>query len=391
LSLLWPAGLFGLFGLLVPLLVHLQRQIQRTPVRFAALRWLSAAARPRQRLRLQQWPLLLARMALVIVATLLLAQPLWFGADQTRRWVLVHPQLERPIIDVADADVQYRWLAPGFAPTEQPAPAGPWPVASLIREFDAELPVNVELEVRLPEEVDGLDGERMALSRELTVSVVDAELPKAVSAREKSDIWSVRSDSSEHPALRYINAATAALSTDGDAIAGAEVATIKVDQDGTASPPLPAARALIWLSDAAPTDQPTVDQWLRRGGVALWLSSAAAPAADRSFPYWRSVDGVRAVRAQRHGAGWLLQPNSVLRAADFPELLEPDFPRLLHSWLDPAPRRPGRALASDLQPRIIDAEPIVRGQALDPVLLSLLLALLLTERAVAALALRSKP
>lgn len=389
-SLLWPAGLLGLIGLLIPLLVHLQRQIQRTPVQFAALRWLSAAARPRQRLRLQQWPLLLARMALVIVATLLLAQPLWFGADQTRLWVLVHPQLERPIIDAAEADVQYRWLAPGFAPTEQPAPAGPWPVASLIREFDAELPLNVDMEVRLPEAVGGLDGERMKLRRPLTVSVADAELPKAVSAPENADIWSVRSDSSEQPALRYINAATAALSADGDASPDAEVAVIKVDQGGTASPIQPAARALIWLSDATPTDQPTVDQWIRGGGVALWLSSAAVPAAERSFPYWRSVDGVRAVRAQRHGAGWLLQPNGVLRAADFPELLEPDFPRLLHSWLDPAPKRPARALASVLQPRILDAEPIVRGQTLDPALLSLLLALLLAERTLAALALRSK-
>jgi len=47
-GLLFPAGLLALAGLLVPLLIHLVRRSELVVHDFAALRWLSARARPRR-------------------------------------------------------------------------------------------------------------------------------------------------------------------------------------------------------------------------------------------------------------------------------------------------------------------------------------------------------
>ena len=389
-SLLIPLGLLGLVGLLIPVLIHLQRQIQRSPVSFAALRWLAAAARPRQRLRLQQWPLLLLRMALIGVASLLLAQPIWTGAEPAARWVLIHPQLAAPAEGVAEADTEFRWLAAGFPPLDQGAPPGPWPVSSLLREIDAELPLAAEIEVRLPPEVGGMDGQRLALRRPLTI----VEVPSSVTAlggdTDARISWSVRTGSADHPALPYVSAALAALSAEAHQGASQAETVIIVDEDLVPQPPLSASRALIWLHDDSPLEHASVADWIRQGGVALWLSSAALNAPARSVPIWRSLDGMRVVSSIRHGGGWLLQPESELTAQTYPEVLEPSFPALLQSWLAPEPTRPNRTLSGSLSPSLIEAAAIVRGVALEHTLVWLLLVLLVAERVMAMIALRSK-
>ena len=51
-GLLLPAALRALAALLLPVLLHLVRQSDRTRVEFAALRWLTVRAQPRRRPRL---------------------------------------------------------------------------------------------------------------------------------------------------------------------------------------------------------------------------------------------------------------------------------------------------------------------------------------------------
>lgn len=79
LAFLAPAALAALAALLVPLLIHLQRRPEQRVVEFAALRWLSERVRPRQRLRLTEWLLLLLRLLLVAALALWLAQPVWLA------------------------------------------------------------------------------------------------------------------------------------------------------------------------------------------------------------------------------------------------------------------------------------------------------------------------
>ncbi|MEL4017015.1 BatA domain-containing protein, partial [Dryocola clanedunensis] len=74
-SLLFPLGLLALAAWLVPLLIHLARRHQYAPLDFAALRWLQARIRPRQKIRFDEWPLLLVRLLLLATLALLLARP----------------------------------------------------------------------------------------------------------------------------------------------------------------------------------------------------------------------------------------------------------------------------------------------------------------------------
>src|SRR6187431_2425991 len=73
--LLWPAGLLALVALAVPLLLHLRRATEARRVEFAALRWLSPRQRPRRRLRVREWLLLLLRLLLAALVALLFAGP----------------------------------------------------------------------------------------------------------------------------------------------------------------------------------------------------------------------------------------------------------------------------------------------------------------------------
>jgi len=140
-GLLLPAGLAALFALLLPLLVHLHRRTEQQPTAFAALRWLQVRQRPQRRIRFEEWPLLALRLLLLAALAVLVAQPVLYGAPGGKRWVVVAPGIDRVRAHAAVAapDAAWHWLAPGFPALEREPPAGPQPLASLLRELDATL------------------------------------------------------------------------------------------------------------------------------------------------------------------------------------------------------------------------------------------------------------
>ncbi|HEY6984923.1 MAG TPA: BatA domain-containing protein, partial [Rhodanobacteraceae bacterium] len=279
-SLLAPLGLAALFALALPLLIHLVRRIELRTTEFAALRWISERIRPRSRLRLERPWLLLLRLALVALIALLLARPILNEPMVSKpAWVLVAPGADlgaaRTAVSIDDAD--WHWLAPGFPPIESSIPATPVPVASLLREIDADLPPQAKLAVVVPEQVSGLDGERPQLAHAVDWHVASGGAP-AASAAAPQDVraLSVRYAPSSESALRYLRAAMTALNAETP---GRYV----LDEAPQSVAPADAARFLVWLGSTLP---PAVTAWIEAGGTAIVDDQARATGA----PIWRNAN-----------------------------------------------------------------------------------------------------
>ncbi|WP_375417835.1 BatA domain-containing protein [uncultured Hymenobacter sp.] len=124
-TLLNPAALLALLGLLVPVAIHLWNRRPGREVAVGSLRWLAAGANRRLRnLKLEQLWLLLLRAALLAVLALAVAGPAWRQSlPPARGQVLLSPALIgnpalaalRPTIDsLRRRGYGLRWLAAGF-------------------------------------------------------------------------------------------------------------------------------------------------------------------------------------------------------------------------------------------------------------------------------------
>ena len=313
-TLLLPAALAALAALVVPLLIHLARRTEQRPTDFAALRWLRERPRPRHRPRLDEWPLLLARLLLLALLALWLARPAVFGAGDTRPVVAVVPGVAKPILAEGTRGL---WLSPGFPELAGPAPA-PGPMVSLLRQLDAELPPGTPLRVVVPAVLQGVDAQRPRLSRAITWQVAPGAMPAPAAARAAAS-FAVRSDS------RYLVAAARALGQ-GDV--------------GPASAPIrPGTRALVWT---APGPLPaTARAVLERDGTVLTIADTPAGAiGPATGPLIETVASPR---------GRLLRFTRPLVPATMPELLDPGFPRrLAAAFAEPLP--PARVAARNFAP-----------------------------------------
>ncbi len=345
LVLLLPAGLAALAALLLPLLIHLARRSEQRPTPFAALRWLRARPRPRSRVRLDEWPLLLLRLALLALLALLLARPALYGAAADTPWVALVPgvpvQAARGVVEAPDA--RWHWLAPGFPAVEQPAPRGPVPVSSLLRELDAELPAGATLTVVAPAQLDGLDAQRVRLSRTVAWHVLAgaAAGPAAVAARPAPQLV-VHHAADSAPALRYLRAAHVAWS-------GGAAAPLPTAPEGQALAPLGAAQTLVWL---APEPLPSAAQrWVAAGGTALLDARSPWTPQSPMLPLWSDDRGEALVEGVAHGQGRVLRFTRALAPAQMPQLLQADFPQRLRALLERPPPPPSRGLAPDHAPQ----------------------------------------
>ncbi len=403
LVLLLPIGLAAGAALAVPLLLHLQRASQSTRVDFAALRWLRARRRPRHRLRLREWLLLLLRLLLVALLALLLAHPAWIDRDARATRVFVAPGISPVEAKAAIANLtgakDLRWLAPGFpALDDRPASAGSPAsgtdpessiatatsnLASLLREADARTPPRARLVVLVPPVIDGADAERPRLSHAVDWRVLSLALPltapQASALTTAPPTLHVRYGGAPPEALRYLRASALSWQATPGASPAFDASSISASE-ATAAAPAPAAGDwMVWLGPG-PAPQKLKD-WLRAGGRLLVASApirsgiasradaeqidAARAIADASVA-WRRSDGRVLARARTVGRGREITLAVALAADALPELLDAGFPRALRNLFEGAAPAPTRVPASALRPGIGAAQFPPRPDALAP-------------------------
>lgn len=330
-TLLFPLGLAALAAGLLPLLIHLARRHPYTPLDFAALRWLRAQIRPRQRIRFDDWPLLLVRLLLLAALALLLARPALTGPTAPpAAWTVVAPGLDATALRGTAEDRNWHWLAPGFPGIDQAPPASTAPLPSLLRELDAQLPVGTALTVHVPDPLPSLDGARLQLSRDVQWHTqpmpVTAQPSAATSPRLR-----VHSDASA-TAQRWLNALQRAWGVQ------APLAPLPADA-------LPERGEIgVWSrSDVLPANW---QAWLRGGGRVM---TAGKPAVSASI-LLRDAEGAPLLWQQRIGHGYLLALPGGWNAASNPALRDPRLPRALLLALQP-PTAPRLGDARDQAPQ----------------------------------------
>jgi hypothetical protein len=378
-GLLLPAGLAALFALLLPLLVHLHRRTEQQPTTFAALRWLQVRQRPQRRIRFEEWPLLALRLLLLAALAVLVAQPVLYGAPGGKRWVVVAPGIDRVRAHAAVAapDAAWHWLAPGFPALEREPPAGPQPLASLLRELDATLRADAPVTVVVPGRLDGLDAERPALRRDMEWRVLELEAtatPVAPPAPPTALTLAVRHALPDDPALRYLRAAGVAWSA---AAAGPAARRASIDIAPASEPIGPDVRGLIWLVPGALP--PALRTWIEAGGTALLDAATESPAPDAGITLWRNAVGEALVLGRAMGNGRVMQLTRELAPATLPEVLDPDFPDHLRALFDPLPP-PSSAYAAAHSPRPGGPELPPKPHPLHPWLALLVASLFALER-----------
>ncbi len=380
LGLLLPGALAALLALAIPLLLHLARRIQQRPTPFAALRWLRQQPRPRRRLRVDDWPLLLVRLLLLALLALWLARPVQIGPATRTHWVAVVPGVDPAALEIGAGDARRHWLLPGFPALEDGPVAGAdgdqadASPSSLLRQLDAELPAHARLTLVVPEILDGVDAQRIVLSREVDWRVVPGAVEAAGQPAEVAPpLLQLRHDPAHAAEAVWLRAAARAWQPGDEAAdtpgTGADAASKAVPEDSRS--------VLVWLrADALP---PAVIAWIEAGGTALLAAETPGIDRDAAQVAWMDAAGQPLLFSRPLGAGRVLQFARPLTAQAMPELLSPAFPAALRARLQPT-AAPARIRALDHAP-----ETGARGYAqpprdLRPWLAALIALLCLLER-----------
>lgn len=364
-TLLFPLGLAALASVLLPLLIHLARRTEQRPTDFAALRWLRHKPRPRHRPRFDEMLLLAVRLLLLAGIALVLAQPMLAGREDAEPVIAVAPGATVPPSTVA----RRVWLAPGFPGIDAPPPTDPQPIASLIRQLDADLPAKAPLTIVVPRILDGADAERPRVSRPVIWQVAgEGRVTRSAPASAPPIL---RSDPA-YPGARYIVAAIRALGGTDIGSATTPVASSAAAAGASAGE----APALIWL--AAGSMPAAVSDHAVNGRIVLVGRDAIVPAA-RTVVVWRDASDAPLVEALPFGRGRILRFTRPLTPAVMPQLLEPDFPRRLAALLVAVPE-PSRVLASAYTPQMGAPAPTSPARPLWPWFAIVVAALFCVER-----------
>jgi hypothetical protein len=369
LGLLLPGALVSLVALLLPLLIHLARRNQQQPLDFAALRWLNRKPKPRRRLRVDDIPLLLLRLLLLAMLALWLAQPVRYGASERRTVVAVMPGIDTATVaqQRLPADARKQWLAAGFPRLDDAPPAAAQPIASLLRQLDAELPPDAHLIVLATAQFDGADAQLPVLTRKLEWRVVAGTPPSpAIAAAAAPPHMQIRHDAVHRAQAGYLYAASRAWQAPATSTA--------------ASSPLPTNHqtVLVWFT-AEPLPAPLM-AWVAQGGTLILAADQALPHSSQPVSLWQNAAGDALLQATVHGNGRLLRFTQPLQPAQLPELLDAEFPQHLRDALQ-APAPPAvRADARSYRPQT-GAQPYPHApDPLQPWLALLLALLFLCER-----------
>ena len=385
LALLLPLGLAALAAWLVPLLIHLRRRSEQQRTAFAALRWLPARTRPRNRLRFEEWPLLLVRMLLLAALALLLARPVLFGGPQPKRWVVVVPGVDRAAVATRDDDVEYRWLVPGFPELESTAPPASQSAGSLLRELDATLRARTALTVLVPATLDGADAVRPKLHRAVRWQVVaGTPVPATVQPQPISrPRLAVRYDEERSDAARYLRAVAIAWQAAGPSKGPSDSTQTAYDVGPLTQALPPTDRPLAWVA-SGPLPEP-LREWIGKGGTALVDAATDIPDMRRdAVPLWRDESGDVLVRGLTLGRGRILQWTRPVTPEAMPIVLEPTFPERVWTLFAPAPPSPKRIAAAEYAPLTGAPASPEHPRDLQSWLLGLVALLFLIERWIAS-------
>ncbi|MEO8002809.1 MAG: BatA domain-containing protein [Arenimonas sp.] len=371
LALLLPSALLALSALLLPLLVHLNRRSEQRPTDFAALRWISAQLRPRRKLVFQEILLLLLRLLLLIAIAFFLAKPVSMQTASPQHWVMLVPGAN---IDAAknlpaDKSAKWHWLSPGFPDYEDKPLTTNLNVGSLLRELDAQLPANTSLTLIVPEQISGLDGERIQLSRQVEWNIVPGSMPTTQVAKYRQPIrLAIRYDEAHSDATLYFRAAHSVWQADRkasekDSLDAANISlAFKPDRN-----------ALVWLATGElPLE---IRDWVNRGGTIIVSKETLVPEMKSGTSVWRNEQGKVLIIATPFGQGRILQWKQVLKPDAMPELLDVTFPSHLQALLQTAPAAATRALATSQIP-LTGARAFPEAPASLQIWLALLTALL---------------
>jgi hypothetical protein len=391
LALLSAGALAALATLAIPLLIHLVRRSAQRPVDFAALRWISARQRPQRRLVLDEKLLLGLRLLVLALVALFLAQPVWREAPSAPAWVAVVPGVELASARALalPEDAEWRWLAPGFPPLGTPPP-GPVQVSSLLRELDARLPASARLAVVTPVMLSGVDGERPRLGRPVDWRVAAGAPLPGLDAPSAPRV-AIRHADGREDATRYLEAAVRAWNPRQETPRAPDLA---------ATLGLPGANAragadvLFWLHPGPVPGE--VLAWAAAGRTLVLEPGAAFEGAPGSAVVtWRDQDAAPLATAEALGDGRLVRLQHPLEPAHLPAMLQPEFPAMLRSLLQP-PAAPAVVPAETHAP--LRATWHADGEGLDaavrplqPWLALLIAALLLLERWLATRVQRWRP
>jgi hypothetical protein len=384
-SLLAPLGLAALAAFLLPILIHLVRRIESKTTEFAALRWIAQRVQPRRRLRFERPWLLLLRLVLLAALALLLARPVHdvaTAAARARVFVAPGADLAAAHAAIASPAADWRWLAPGFPRVGDAAMPSVVPLASMLREADADLPEGATLVVAVPEQVAGLDGERPRVAHALDWHVVPGAMQERAAPVHAPETLAVRYAPDAQASITWLRAAVAAWNT-------REPGRYRLDVQMLDAPLADDTHWLAWL---APQLSPATRAWIERGGVVV----QAGGMTMHGDPLWRDVDGSVLARSDAIGRGRLITLSGALVPATLPWLLDPGFPQRLLAALRGATTAPDRAPAAALEPVPATNTAVNPGSSgttrpLDAWLALLIAILFLLERVVATHARARRP
>jgi hypothetical protein len=378
-ALLAPFGLAALAALVLPIVIHLIRRLALTTTDFAAMHWIHERISPRRRLRFERPWLLAIRLLLLAFVAVLLARPVIEAASgPSRSWVVVAPGADRSAARtvVSDVTAEWHWLAPGFPSIDVEAPGDAVPLASLLREIDADLAKASALTVIVPAEVTGLDGEHLRLRHAVDWHIVPGRMAtSAITPSRTPTRLTVRYAPEEERSLVYLRAAVAAWNVD-------EPARYQLDAQPSSVPIGDDARWLVWLGPDPPA---AVSAWIDHGGVALLTHHALA----NGDAFWRDGQGSALASIEPSGSGRVISLRGGLTPKELPILLDADFPSRLIAALRGPPLAPTRAPADAVKPmddvgdNAYKANVLASARPLDPWLVVLIAALFLLERMVA--------
>jgi hypothetical protein len=283
---------------------------------------------------------------LLITIAFFLAKPVSLHSLAEKDWVVVIPGADITMTkDLPSKDSnEWHWLTPGFPRFENKMNAANIPVSSLLRELDAHLAADTKLTILAPQQLVGLDGERVRLSRKVDWRIVSGKMPLVVTPSITGPMrLNIRFDSASENGARYFRAAHSAWHTNppGEGKASLDIADISVplkQNDAT----------LIWLAKGElPSD---IRDWIFHGGIAFVSNETNVPELRSSVVAWRNEQGRILLRLAHLGQGRVLQWQLALQPDAMPELLDADFPEHLHALLSPTPAAPAQDLAKYQKP-----------------------------------------